>query len=205
MNPIYIAIASFFLGIVLGHGSRRVYSPQNRGELLVRKAIQKHFSSPSYHLLNHVTLRHGGKTTQIDHILVSSFGIFVIETKHYKGWIFANPTRESWTQVLFNAKFKFQNPIHQNYGHVVAVRELLDFLPQDLIKSVVVFSGDAEFKTDIPIGVFTLPMLIDYLKSCTEELLSVNRVQFSVGRIETARLAISKKTDVEHIATLGKF
>ncbi len=172
--------------------------------MLVRKAIQKHFRSPNYHLLNHITLKHGDGTTQIDHILVSCYGVFVIETKNYKGWIFANPKHETWTQVLFKAKFKFQNPIHQNHRHVLAVRELLDFLPQDSIKSVVVFSGDAEFKTDLPIGVFTLPMLIDYLSSCTEELLSLNRVQFSVGRIETARMEISGKTDVEHVKALQR-
>ena len=170
----------------------------------MRKAILKHFQSPNYHLLNHITLKHGDTTTQIDHILVSCFGVFVIETKNYKGWIFANPKHETWTQVLFRAKFKFQNPIFQNHRHVVAVRELLDFLPQDVVKSVVVFSGDAEFKTDIPSGVFTLTKLIDYLSSCTDELLSLNRVQFSVGRIETARKEISGKTDVEHIENLNK-
>ncbi len=111
---------------------------------------------------------------------------------------------ETWTQVLFKAKFKFQNPIHQNHRHVVAVRELLDFLPQDVIKSVVVFSGDAEFKTEMPNGVFTLPILIDYLSSYTQEVLSMNRVQFSVGRIETARMEISEKTDVEHVKELHK-
>jgi antitoxin component HigA of HigAB toxin-antitoxin module len=105
---------------------------------------------------------------------------------------------------LFKAKFKFQNPIHQNHRHVVAVRELLDFLPQDVIKSVVVFSGDAEFKTEMPNGVFTLPILIDYLSSYTQEVLSMNRVQFSVGRIETARMEISEKTDVEHVKELHK-
>jgi hypothetical protein len=77
-------------------------------------------------------------------------------------------------------------------------------LPQDAIKSVVVFSGDAEFKTDMPSNVFTLPMLIDYLNSCTEELLSLNRVQFSVGRIETSRMEISGKTDIEHVKALQK-
>jgi hypothetical protein len=136
--------------------------------------------------------------------LVSSYGVFVIETKNYKGWIFANAKHETWTQVLFKAKFKFQNPIHQNNRHVVAVRELLDFLPQGAVKSVVVFCGDAEFKTDMPNSVFTLPMLIEYLSSCTEELLSLNRVQFSVGRIETARLEISEMTDVEHVKALQK-
>ena len=204
LNLIYIASLSLLLGFALGYSAHRVYSSQNRGELLVRKALQKHFRSPNYHLLNHITLKHGDSTTQIDHILVSCFGVFVIETKNYKGWIFANPKHETWTQVLFKAKFKFQNPIHQNHRHVVAVRELLDFLPQDAIKSVVVFSGDAEFKTDMPSNVFTLPMLIDYLSSCTEELLSLNRVQFSVGRIETARMEISGKTDIEHVKALQK-
>ena len=190
MPNIYIALFFLALGFALGYRAHRVYSSQNRGELLVRKAIQKHFHSPNYHLLNHITLKHGDNTTQIDHILVSSYGVFV---KH-----------ETWTQVLFKAKFKFQNPIHQNHRHVVAVRELLDFLPQEAVKSVVVFSGDAEFKTDMPNSVFTLPMLIEYLSSCTEELLSLNRVQFSVGRIETARLEISEMTDVEHVKALQK-
>ena len=204
MNPIYLTLLSLSIGFTLGYSAHRVYSSQNRGELLVRKAIKKHFHSPNYHLLNHITLKHGKSTTQIDHILVSSYGVFVIETKNYKGWIFANPKHETWTQVLFKAKFKFQNPIYQNHRHVVAVRELLDFLPQETIKSVVVFSGDAEFKTDMPNSVFTLPMLIEYLSSCTEELLSLNRVQFSVGRIETARLEISEMTDVEHVKALQK-
>lgn len=203
-NLIYYALPALALGLVFGWGTRKLYSAQNKGEIRVKNALRKHFRSPNYHLLNHITLKHGESTTQIDHILVSSFGVFVIETKNYKGWIFANPTHTTWTQVLFKAKFKFQNPVHQNYRHVAAVRELLDFLPQDAIKSVVVFCGDAEFKTGMPNGVFTLPMLIDYLNSCTEELLSLNRVQFSVGRIETARLEISNKTDVEHVASLEK-
>lgn len=204
MTQIDIALISLAIGFVLGCCVRRAYSSQNRGEKLVRREIQKHFRAPKYHLLNHITLKHGDGTTQIDHILVSCYGVFVIETKSYKGWIFAKPNHETWTQVLFKAKFNFQNPIHQNYRHVVAVRELLDFLPQDLIKSVVVFSGDAKFKTDMPNGVFTLQMLKDYLASCKQELLSLNRVQFSVGRIESARMERSGKTDVEHVRTLQK-
>jgi hypothetical protein len=198
VNTALFALISLLFGAVFGWSTRKLYSAQNRSEIRVKNELRKHFHSPSYHLLNHITLKHGESTTQIDHILVSSFGVFVIETKSYKGWIFANPTNATWTQVLFKAKFKFQNPIHQNYRHVVAVRELLDFLPQDAIKSVVVFCGDAEFKTDMPSGVFTLPMLIDFLNGCTEELLSLNKIQFSVGRIETARLEISNKTDVDH-------
>jgi len=139
-----------------------------------------------------------------NHILISRYGVSVIETKSYKGWIYATAKDTSWTQVLFRAKFKFQNPIHQNHLHVVAVRDLLNFLPESAIKSVVVFSNDAEFKTEMPNGVFTLPEMIDYLEGFTEELLSENRVQFAVGRIETARMEITNKTDVEHVKLLQK-
>ena len=204
MTPIYIALLSLIVGFLLGYITRRVNSSQNDGELIVRNTIRKHFDSPNYHLLNHITIKYGSSTTQIDHILVSRYGVFVIETKNYKGWIFANAKQPTWTQVLYRLKFKFQNPIHQNRLHVVALRELLDFLPQDDIKSVVVFSGTAEFKTEIPNGVYKLHQLKDYLESFTEELLSENRVQFAVGRIETARMAISSKTDVEHVEALKK-
>ena len=204
MSPIYSALIILVIGFVLGYFAQRVQSSQNSSEALVRQTIQNYFQSPNYHLLNHITIKYGSSTTQIDHILVSRHGVFVIETKNYKGWIFANAKQATWTQVLYRLKFKFQNPIHQNHRHVVAVRELLDFLPQDAIKSVVVFSGNAEFKTEKPLGVFTISEMIEYLKGCTEELLSENRVQFAVGRIETARMAISSKTDVEHVEALKR-
>lgn len=201
---LYVALG-FFVGFLLGYWQRRVvhdHNFQNYGEGFVVGTLQRHFKSQDFHLLNHVTLRHRGVTTQIDHILVSRFGVFVIETKDYTGWIFANADHATWTQVTFNDKFKFQNPIHQNYLHIKAVQELLDFVPASAIQSVVVFVGDAEFKTDMPSGVFTLPKLVAHLKSCTEEVLSLNRVQFCVGRLETARLKVSQQTDLEHVQAL---
>jgi len=162
------------------------------------------FGAPDYHLLNHVTLPLKDGTTQIDHVLVSRFGIFVIETKDYKGWIFANPDDRYWTQVLYQAKFRFQNPIRQNYKHVRAIQELLEFLPPDVVHPVVVFTGDAEFKTIIPDGVFTLSGFLAYIEGHVEEVMSINRVQFCVGRIETSRLLITKETDVEHVQELRR-
>jgi hypothetical protein len=72
---------------------------------------------------------------------------------------------------------------------------LLDFLPADFIKSVVVSTGDAEFKTEVPPGVFTLPKFVEYIRGHATEAISVNCLQFCVGRLETVRLAISKETD----------
>lgn len=204
---IYILLA-LAIGFLIGRyrASRRLGDSgyQNQGEALLSRAIQENFGAPNYHLMNHVTLRLKDGTTQVDHILVSRFGVFVIETKHYKGWIFADANQANWTQVLFNSSFQFQNPIFQNFRHVQAVQNLLDFLPPDAIKSLVVFTGEAEFKTDVPEGVIVISKLIDYLREQTEEKLSLNRVQFCVGRLETERLAISGKTDVEHVQNLER-
>jgi hypothetical protein len=159
--------------------------------VLVFRVVRRDFGPSGYHLMNHVTLQLKDGTTQIDHILISRFGVFVIETKDYKGWIFANAKQRNWTQVLFKSKFKLQNPILQNMRHVRAVQGLLDFLPPGAAKSVVVFTGEAEFKTELPQGVFSLSGLVAYLREQVVEVMSHNRVQFCVGRLETARLAIS--------------
>lgn len=197
-----LVVVAFAIGLLLGRYRAKRY--QNSGEALVSKAVRVNFTPPDYHLLNHVTLRVNDSTTQVDHILVSRFGVFVIETKDYKGWIFANPKQASWTQVLFNSKFRFQNPIHQNFRHVRAVQDLLDFLPPEAVRSIVVFTGDAEFKTDVPPGVFDLSGFVDHIRENTTEVMSLNRLQFCVGRLETTRLAISGKTDVEHVENLQR-
>lgn len=83
-------------------------------------------------------------------------------------------------------------------------KQLLDFLPADAIRPVVVFTGDAEFKTSVPDGVFTLAGFLGYVESQAVEVMSINRVQCCVGRLETARLSITKVTDVEHVQRLRR-
>lgn len=205
---LYILLAAVAaLGFIVGR--RRAFRAatlrfQNRGEVAVSNHLRRHFRPPDYHLMNHVTLQMEDGTTQVDHVLVSRFGVFVIETKHYSGWLFGSANDKTWTQVHFRARFKFQNPVFQNRRHVRAVQELLDFLPAAAVRSVVVFSGRAQFKTEIPEGVVTIESLRDFVAQHAEEVMSLNRMQFCVGRLETARLALSSETDVEHIESLAR-
>lgn len=197
-------IALICLGIGFALGRWRQGLEENRGEAAVRRELAVRFASSSYHLLNNVTLPTEDGTTQIDHILVSRFGIFVLETKHYTGWLYANPGAPQWTQVIYKKHYKFQNPIHQNRKHVSTVARLLDFLAHDQIHSVVVFTGDATFKTERAGGVVSLSELHEHLGAFKEEVLSENRVQFCVGRLECHRKALTKQTDVEHRAYLRR-
>lgn len=99
-----------------------------------------------YFVLNDLLLpTEQGKTSQIDHVVVSPYGIFVVETKNYQGWIFGDEKNKYWTQQIYKNKQRFYNPIWQNYGHIKAIESVLsnDDLP---IYSIVVFSTKARLK-----------------------------------------------------------
>jgi len=199
-------IVLIFLGVGFSLGKKRKAKKENQGEALVRKVLTAYCRNSTAHTLNNLTLQYGDGTTQIDHVLITQNGILVIETKHYTGWIFAHEKQKQWTQVIYKVKSKFQNPIFQNSKHVRATKQLLDFIPKEQIRSLVVSTGDAQFKTEVPSGVIHINQLPSYIDDMRFGPISENRVQFCVGRLECKRLELTGKTDVEHQAYLeGKF
>jgi len=82
------------------------------GELIVNLEAESLLDKDKYHLLKNVTLRTGDGTTQIDHIIISIYGVFVVETKNMTGWIFGNPKQKTWTQIIYEDRYRFQNPLH---------------------------------------------------------------------------------------------
>ena len=199
---IVIAVIAMVIGYTLGHFRQVVV--ENRGEAAIRRELTRNFGNSKHHLLNNVTLPFEDGTTQIDHILVSRVGVFVVESKHYTGWIFGDTNSPKWTQVIYRTKHKFQNPLHQNAKHVRAVQQLLNFIPPEHVHSLVVFTGNAEFKTACPNGVVGIRGLVNYITSFKSDVMTENRMQFCVGRLECCRRLISRRTDVEHHAYLER-
>ena len=101
-----------------------------------------------YKVINNVVLKSGDKTSQIDHIVISDYGIFVIETKNYKGWILGSENSEYWTQVIYKRKEKLYNPIRQNLSHIKALKDCLYEFPDIDYKSIIVFSSKAAIKVN---------------------------------------------------------
>src|SRR5271154_6801059 len=83
------AFMAVLVALVIGFalGRYRMYAFQNRDQARLCRAPKRRFVSPG-HLLD-LKPRQNDGITQIDHVLVSRLGIFVMETKDYKGWIFA--------------------------------------------------------------------------------------------------------------------
>ena len=117
-----------------------------RGEKLVAWRLRKGLPA-EYRILNDIYLPlPDGMTTQIDHIVVSQYGIFVVETKTYSGWIFANEKSREWMQSIYRKKSRFQNPMRQNYKHICALADNLG-IDKSYFIGVVAFTGDCTFKT----------------------------------------------------------
>lgn len=172
------------------------------GESRVRQ-LTTNLDADTYHQLHDVTLPTEDGTTQIDHIIVSKFGIFVIETKNMSGWIFGKASDSKWTQSFRNHKNSFQNPLRQNYKHTKELNALLG-VGEDKIFSVVVFTGDAEFKTEMPENVMHGRRLVRYIRSKDTVLLSESDLQKILLKINGSMLERSAETERQHILNLSK-
>jgi restriction system protein len=148
------------------------------GEKITQAAMWASLDNKEYRRYNDVILKTSNGTTQIDHIILSKYGLFVIETKNYQGWIFGGASQKEWTQSIFGNKNRFQNPLHQNYKHTKALAEHLE-IDHAIIRPIIWFIGNVTFKTSMPSNVIA-GGLIPYIKD-------FNSIVFTDG--ELARLA----------------
>ena len=137
-NPFIISI------VVIGLLSAIFYKKivGKAGEYHVKKELKK-LSKDKYLIINDLMIKVDNTTYQIDHIIISTYGLFVIETKQYNGYIVGNEY-DKWKQ---NNKYYINNPIHQNYGHVKALEELLK-LSKDKFIPIVCIPSTAKIKID---------------------------------------------------------
>ncbi|BDR34919.1 nuclease-related domain-containing protein [Photobacterium damselae] len=166
------------------------------GEFLVNRLLSK-LPESDYTLIKDVTLPTSDGTTQVDHIVVSKYGIFVVETKNMKGWIFGSARQKLWTQKIYRHSSKFQNPLHQNYKHIKALETLLG-CSADYLHSVIVFIGDSTFKTEMPPNVTYARGSIRYIQQFNKVVFSDKdyaRLTDSINQIKLKRGVI---TDLKH-------
>ncbi|MBQ8998673.1 MAG: NERD domain-containing protein [Clostridium sp.] len=117
------------------------------GEKLVAKKLSK-LNKRKYKIINNLLLKTLKGTAQIDHIVISQYGIFVIETKNYKGIITGNEYDDNWNQILFNNKEVLRNPIKQNNGHIKALKDVIPALRYKKINSIILFTKRSNLKVN---------------------------------------------------------
>lgn len=129
-----------------------VYRSKFKGDIgeLVAAKFLNNLDENDYKVIHDIKInnptRHT-KTSQIDHLVVSKYGIFAVETKAYKGKIYGKEYSRNWTQYLGNKKYDFMNPILQNYGHIKSLEAILnESYPDMKYFSIIAFSPEANLE-----------------------------------------------------------
>lgn len=171
------------------------------GEWKVKSGL-KRLDYSDYKILNDVLIQNNNYSSQIDHIVVSNYGIFVVETKNFKGWIFGHEKSEYWTHTVFKRKYQFRNPVKQVWGHINTLKRILKKYSNIPYYPIVVFVGSGELKgvtSNIP--VLNGYELIRYiLNNSTDTILTDNEVGEIVNIINSSKVTNNRDSKKEHIA-----
>ena len=119
------------------------------GEYLTYKYLKDFSNSGGRFLFNLYIPKGEGGTTEIDMLMIHEYGLFVIESKNYSGWIFGKEEDKYWTQTLGYKKGEthkehFYNPIKQNQTHIENLKKLLSI--NYPIYSIITFSERCTLK-----------------------------------------------------------
>ena len=152
---------------------------------MVRHTLKRVLPASYYTILNNVSLETDQGATQIDHVVVSPYGIFVIGARHMPGWIAGTEREAQWTQTFLRSKYRFQNPLRQNSGHIKVLQQLLG-LDASKFHSLVIFTGNARFKSPMPINVTRLGGLCPFMQIRTKLLIDYDEASQIAEKIREA-------------------
>jgi len=172
-----IIIAGVFSFLAVGHWLKQYENYMHSG--FIKHGIEGEIKNSDrlergldddYFIINDVDLKFGRKKSQIDHIVVGPNGVFVIETKNWRGKLIGNETNSSWTQIKEDKngneiEIKLGNPIIQNERHVSTVKDILNSFgieTDDVFSVVVVNNNDKQINSKTPV---LLPNeMVEYIK-----------------------------------------
>lgn len=161
-----ILVIVIFLWILLLIGKSYIRSSAfkgKQGERMINRQLRK-LKKSEYVYIHDLYLLHRDRTVQIDHVVLSIYGVFVIETKNMKGIIQGRENDQNWLQILYKHKNNLYNPIRQNYGHVKTIEEYLENFGFFFdTHSIIVFPNDTKLQVDSE-KVMAYKRLIRYIK-----------------------------------------
>ena len=208
MSVVFLILVVVIFIVILAKGG--YFLPKGEyGEKRVSSILSR-LPSDYYNVFDDVIIPTSKGSAQIDHIVVSVYGIFVIETKNYSGKVYGSENSEYWTEYFnwfsrvwykyghHSESYSFYNPVRQNEGHIRAIRNLLKGNGDLYICSVIAFSNEAELHVSVSSADIThWRYLDDTILNYKDQLLSKEQV-LSITRI----ISDLEKTDEkisEHI------
>lgn len=135
-----LTLAGLLVWVVVWWRRGKALRSGKRGEKIVAKELAR-LRKKEYIVINDLLLPSShGRTSQIDHVVVCTRGIFVIETKNHAGRISGGEHAQYWQQHLSSQSRSLYNPLLQNRSHLRAIRRILPKMDAQLFSSMVVFT-----------------------------------------------------------------
>ena len=169
------------------------------GELWTKQELNK-LSKDKYTILNNIFIKENEHTHQIDHVVVSPYGIFVIETKQYNGYITGNKYDKNWIRHTRKKQYYYTNPIRQNYGHVKALSSLLN-IEESKIFNIVCIPSRAKLKIEHDGELTRINTLISKITSYQNEIINnIDEIVIEIIKNNITDKSI-KKNHIKNIKT----
>lgn len=150
-------------------------------------ALLSTLSTKDYIVLNDIMIRSYTGVSQIDHVVISTHGIFVIETHECHGEIVGKDTDQYWTWSTGEEKHRFFNPVSQNHAHIKALETALEQIGKVPLISVVAFPRDCELKSE-PLGVLHYDELLDKIQNYGKKALTKTQTEVIATMLERANI-----------------
>lgn len=190
---------------------RRSMTAGEEGEYYVARQLRR-LNDSKYFVINNLLFRkRNGFTNQIDHLVVSPYGVFVIETKNIYGYIHGASKSKLWRSYWRDGRdLAFDNPVLQNEAHINALEERLGVGRQIPYYSIIAFSPTADLQVNVTnadvihwtqirqlIRAYKEPVMsIEEARSIYDEIVALNITNPEVRRTH-GQNANARKVDFE--------
>ena len=166
-----------------------------RGEAQVSTLLEDIINAHDGYLLNDFAFKdEQGHTSEIDHILICTAGVFVVETKSNKGVVSGQADDEYWhvrKQEWQKARDP-RNPLKQNQGHISHLRRLWGKGAPKMVSMVVFPFANITLVSDL---VFDLDTAKDFIEARFDEPKYSREVTI---RITNELLSLKDKYGIAH-------
>ena len=185
--------------------SSRAEAIGDYGEKRVSSFLEN-LNCEEYRVYNDLLIRNGNFTTQVDHIVISRYGVFVLETKNIHGKVYGGGNAEFWKQYLpdtgykrygFTQEHQIRNPIWQNDGHIKTLRKLV-FGNDVPVYGIVVFPNDTDINVTASQPVLNMYNLVPYIIQYRDVVLTSDQMGFYRRRLLEV-ISTSESARTEHL------
>ena len=181
MVPIIIIVILIIITVQLVQKPDWLVDKGKLGEKMIEGELNT--ISGDKKIINDIMFNDNGKSRQIDHIAITKQGVFVIETKNYNRPIYGRETSTEWREYIGKKYYTFKNPIHQNYGHLQIVKNILEGIT-DQVFPIVVFAKrpNLKLKVEVTSPVLKQEELVKYILK-QKEVLNTQKIEeaYNIG------------------------